>query len=174
MAKVAMPSLYVRHPHVQDGGFWRFHMLDEGGLCSQNVQALGGGQGYAHEHSVTFVSNPTGHGVEMGGIIPTLVQCEDRYEAYVGLGDIEDVAKLQPVTARNAEFDVADADGIDSRTPQSFHGVARDAFEDLEIRCLRGNMASGASIENEREVSGACDVAAAGVISGGGHCGRDN
>ncbi len=66
MAEAVMPSLYVRHPRVQDGGFWHFHMLDEGGLCRQNVQALGGGQGSVHEHGVTFVSNPTGHGVKMG------------------------------------------------------------------------------------------------------------
>ncbi len=149
-------------------------MLDEGSLHRQNVEVLGGGQGPTHEHGVTLVSYPTGHGIKMGGIIPTLVQCKDRDEAHVGLGDIEDIAKLQLVTTHDAKFDVADANGIDSRPPQSFNGMAWDAFEDLEVGCLWGNMASCTSVKDEREVSDARDVVATGVISGGGHCGRVN
>src|SRR6266702_5588812 len=149
-------------------------MLDEGSLHRQNVEARGGGQGPAHEHGVTLVSYPTGHGIKMGGIISTLVQCEDRDKVHIGLGDIEDIAKLQLVTACDAKFNVTDANGIDGRPPQSFNGMAWDAFEDLEVGCLWGNMASCTSVKDEWEVSDTCDVAATSMISSGGHCGGVN
>jgi len=90
----------------------------------------------------------------MGGVVPTLVQCEDRDKAHVGPRDIEGIAKFQLVATCDAQFDVADSDSIDSRPPQPFHGVMRNAFEGLEVRHFRGNVASHASVEDEQEVSG--------------------
>ena len=101
MTKTAMPSLKVGGARVE-GRVGLGFVLDTRNFGGEDVEVFRVGKGALDEDGIAFICDPAASGVEMCGIVPTFIECEDRNESDAGVGDVENVSQLQDMTCSNA------------------------------------------------------------------------
>ena len=69
----------------------------------------------------------------MCSIVTAFIQCQDGDEVYAGLWNVECISEFKCMPIRDAELDIAHANGIHSCATQSFHRATRSGPEVLEV-----------------------------------------